>query len=225
MRRWPFAILTCALLLGIAPGIRTAESIPPVSNIQVAHPALRFNPLSRCPQIRQTSLDEAGAAVVLFLVGPTGVPSHASINSPPSTDGLDAAATTCVLTLRFQPATRIGDGAAIDSWQEIAWKWAPAQRTAATAPTASASPTAPLAAAAPAAAAVDAAAAHGSPGAAGAAEVRVCVDASGRLVQQPTLVHSSGDSSFDAAALAFARSGADAKPAPGCLRVRVGRED
>jgi TonB family protein len=225
MRRWQFVILTCVLLPAGAPVVRAAESLPPLSNIQVAHPALRFNPLSRCPQIRQTPLDEAGAAVVLFLVGPTGVPSHASISSPPSSDGLDAAATSCVLTLRFQPATRIGDGAAIDSWQEIAWKWAPAQRNAPATPTASASPAAPVAAAAPAAGAIDASAVHGSPGAAGTAEVRVCVDESGRLVQQPTLVHSSGDSSFDAAALAFARSGAGAKPAAGCMHVTIGRED
>ncbi len=224
MRRWVGAMLTCALLPGAATGVGAAESLPPVSNIQVAHPALRFNPLSRCPQIRQTPLDEAGAAVVLFLVGPTGVPSHASFISPPSPDGLDAAATSCVLTLRFQPATRIGDGAAIDSWQEIAWKWAPGQRSAPTAPTASASPAAPVAPAAPAAGAIDPAAVHGSPGAAGTAEVRVCVDESGRVLQQPTLLHSSGDSSFDAAALAFARSGADAKPAAGCMRVTIGRE-
>jgi outer membrane biosynthesis protein TonB len=220
MRGWPFVILTCALLLSGATGVGAAESLPPVSDIQVAHPALRFNPLSRCPQIRQTSLDEAGAAVVLLLVGPTGVPSHASVRSPPSSDGLDAAATSCVLTLRFQPATRIGDGAAIDSWQEIAWKWAPAHN----APAATASPAAPVAAAAPAAAAADAAAVQRSPGAAGAAEVRVCVDESGRLVQPPALVHSSGDSAFDAAALAFARSGAAAKPAAGCMRMTIGRE-
>lgn len=212
MRLWPFATLTCAMTLCAPPGVGAAESLPPMNSILVAHPALRFDPLSRCPEVRQASLDEAGAALVLFLVGPTGVPSHASVKSSPSSDGLDAAAASCVLKLRFQPATRIGDGAAVESWQEIAWKWAPAPAQHNTpAPATMAAATAPVASVA------------AGNGAAAAAELRVCIDQTGRA-QEPTLVHSSGNSSFDAAALAFAVSGARAEPMPGCTRVRINRE-
>jgi TonB family protein len=37
-------------------------------------------------------------------------------------------------------------------------------------------------------------------------DVRVCVDGSGKLAQQPTVVSSSGDAQFDAAALRIAQS-------------------
>jgi len=204
----PFAAVTCVISLCAVPVASAAESPSPLISVLVAHPALRFNPLSRCPELRQVSLDEAGGALVLFLVGPTGVPSHASVRSPPSSDGLDAAAASCVLKLRFQPATRIGDGAATESWQEIAWKWAPTPAQHNTP-----APGTTAAAAASVADATDA----------GAAEVRVCVDASG-AVQPPTLLHASGDSAFDAAALAFAASGARAQPATGCTRVTINRE-
>ena len=224
MRLRPFAALTCVIALCALPVVSAAESLPPLTSVLVAHPALRFNPLSRCPELRQVSLDEAGAALVLFLVGPTGVPSRASIKSSPSADGLDAAAASCVLKLRFQPSTRIGDGAAIESWQEIAWKWspAPAQNNAP-------APGTPAAVAAPVADAAVGVAPEGSAvrgdgrSGAGAAELRVCTDATG-TVQQPTLLHSSGDSAFDATAIAFAASGARAKPASGCARVRINRE-
>ena len=42
---------------------------------------------------------------------------------------------------------------------------------------------------------------------AGWAEIRVCVDGTGKLVQDPTIAHSSGDPAFDEAAIKVARSG------------------
>ena len=145
---------------------------------------------------------------MLFLVGPTGVPSRASVRSSSGSPGLDAAAVDCVLKLRFLPAVHSGDGNAVDSWQEIAWKWGRLHDEAAP----SAAAAAPVAVTA------------GPAGAAGpaSAEARVCLAPGGAVTQQPAITRSSGDAAVDAAALNAARALAPAPGAHGgCLRITV----
>ena len=199
-----------ALALGVL-GSHTAAGAPAPDNILQAHPALRFDPADRCSDVRPAGPDDEPVAVVLFQVGSTGVPSKATVKSSSGAADLDAAATGCVLKLRFQPATRMGDGVAIDSWQQMTWKRARASATTTTTP---ASPA--VAGAAPARIAP----------APGTAQVHVCVDAGGSLTAAPTLTHSSGDAGFDQAALQVARSGsgsyraAGPSPAP-CLQLTL----
>jgi outer membrane biosynthesis protein TonB len=128
--------------------------------------------------------------------------------APSGSQELDAAAVSCVPRLRFQPATRLGDGTAVESWQQTRWTWAstehPARANAA-------SQSAPSAAAAL------------------AAEVQVCVDATGKLMGKPRLTRPSGDTQFDAAAVEVAKSGSglyragamDGKAAAGCLQLTI----
>jgi outer membrane biosynthesis protein TonB len=141
----------------------------------------------------------------------------------------------CVLKLRFDPATRPVDGEPIDSWQEIAWRWASQeqhddpQRIA----TRASSPPA----------AQDSRATIGAPNANDTGErheeshrkdsgvaVRVCADDTGKLAQDPTILHSSGNPGLDEAALKIARSGSpyyrpgvnlDGKPVSGCARLVI----
>jgi TonB family protein len=108
------------------------------------------------------------------------------------------------------------------SWQEIAWKWGrehfaqtPPASGAATASTAPAATTTALAVAAGTAAPAPAAAQP----AAGAAEVRVCADESGRLTQEPVITRSSGNPGLDQAALRIARSGASSLA--GCAQLAI----
>ncbi|HYL71373.1 MAG TPA: hypothetical protein VEY89_08760 [Candidatus Dormibacteraeota bacterium] len=186
---------------------------PDPAGLLRARIAVRFDPLRQCPELRLADLDDDNVTIVVFAVGPTGVPSQPLVRSAARTDGLDTASTDCVLRLRFQPAIRLGDGTPIESWQQIAWKWAPAH-----ARSGSGSVPAPSAANETSVAA--------APGAADAA-VRVCVDATGKLQRDPTLVHSSGDASFDAAAVQIAKSGsgnyraAGGAGASGCLELSI----
>ncbi|HYC09125.1 MAG TPA: energy transducer TonB, partial [Steroidobacteraceae bacterium] len=175
----------------------------------------------------------------------------------------DAAAQKCVLQLRFLPATSWGEGTAVASWQQIAWRWANPQAHQddpgaaaghAAAPAAAAVPAAATAGVATGAASTGAAALTGAAAATGAmvglsaaasapaagaaggalpgahdAEVRVCVDAAGKLAQDPTVTHSSGDAAFDQAAVKIARSGSgyypppvvNGKPVAGCVRLAI----
>ncbi len=188
-------------------GIATAAAAPAPDNVLQAHPAVRFDPASRCSDVRPAGPDDEPVAVVLFQVGSTGVPSKATVKSSSGAADLDAAAASCVLKLRFQPATRMGDGVAIDSWQQMAWRRA----HVGSAPTPPQAGTTAPASAAPAP---------------GTAQVQVCVDAGGSLTAAPTLTHSSGDAGFDQAALQVARSGsgsyraAGPSPAP-CLQLTL----
>ena len=120
MRYGPRAAITALALAAI--GANPASGTPAPDNILQAHPALRFDPASRCSDVRPAGPDDEPVAVVLFQVGSTGVPSKATVKASSGAADLDAAATNCVLRLRFQPATRMGDGVAIDSWQQMAWK-------------------------------------------------------------------------------------------------------
>ena len=228
MRKCRFATLTGAVLvaLGAAAAGTAATATPGIQdNILQAHVALAYNAPKRCPDLRPAAPSDTTAAVVIFRVGPSGVPSETSIRASSGSAALDSAAVSCVMNLRFQPATSFGEGSPIASWQQIGWKWANAQAHPEGAAVA-AGGTATAAALAAAKSAAPGAAAAGT-GGDGRAEVRVCVDASGALTQGPTLTHSSGDAAFDQAALGIARSGAGYyRPAAssgtsGCLRVTI----
>ena len=194
MRAWP--ALTLALALALTVDTVSAQSSP--ESATEAHPAWTFNVSSKCPDLH--AADDGPAAVVVFFVSDFGAPSQVSIQTSSGTPALDEAAVKCVQKLKFQPRTRLGDGAPVGSWQKIAWRW---QRPAAGAPlTAAAAPAAVVAAA--------------SAAAPGATELRVCADDAGHLTQAPSIVRSSGDASLDAAAVKIARAGSgNYRPAPG----------
>jgi TonB family protein len=211
--------LSCAALSAGAALSQPARSAPPVPDVvRDADIAIGFEPKRVCPDLTHADAAERTAALVLLLVGPTGVPSRVSVKSSSGSPRLDAAAVSCVQKLRFLPAVHAGDGNAIDSWQEIAWQWGrfhTETATAASAPAATATATMAVGAA-PGAAAI---AAQGS------AEARVCLDASGVLAQPPVITRSSGDAGLDATALRAARSAAPASAGRGgCLRVTVTAE-
>jgi TonB family protein len=211
MRDWRCASLTIAVLPLLCslplPAAAQSEAAAPAF-ARAAHLALIANFSARCPELKRADPGEEAVAVVVFRVGVTGLPTQASIRSSSHSESLDAAATSCVMKLRFQPATSPGSGEPVVSWQQIALRWLRSSSHAAdsaTAPTSALASTAPLAAAPAAAPAV--------PGAQAAqavdtrVDVRVCVDGSGRLAQPPAVMRSSGDAQFDAAALRIAQSG------------------
>jgi len=209
MRTWQCATLIGVALLALRPDVGVAQK-PGADRALRARIALRFDPIARCPDVRPAVDEDEVVAVVLFQVGSTGVPSRPSIKSSSGSEALDAAALDCVLKLRFQPATRIGDGVAIDSWQEMAWKQArraAGQNSVAT--------TKGLESAHPS---------DGTP------EVQACVDEAGKLAQDPSIIHSSGDPSLDEAAVKIARSGAgyyrpattaEGKSLSGCVQLTI----
>ena len=217
---WP--ALVCAALCSQA-SISHAQSNTPDTALQ-ANAAWQFNPKKLCPNLR-LSEDWTGA-VVVFRVGRTGIPSQASIKSPSNIEGLDAAAMSCVLKLRFQPATRLGDGEAIDSWQQIAWEWArhephgDSQAGAVTAPSVAAAPDTQATSAGQ----------QIPQGKKGKVTIRVCSDDSGKLTQPPSVISSSGSPDLDKAAVKIAESGApyyhpgtpiDGRSASGCARLAI----
>jgi TonB family protein len=193
------------------------------------------NPASRCPDLRVT--DEEEAAVVVFLVNVVGVPSKTSLRTSSGSTDLDNAALSCIPKLRFQPATRIGDSAAFDSWQQLGMKWArPSQHggVAVGTSTSAAPPpagTTPAAAGQTAAATGVALAATAAPNLQpGAVQLRVCANDKGQLTQDPSIVKSSGNAEIDAAAvrIATAASGSYRPPAQlngkalsGCAELAV----
>ena len=199
MRNFDSATLSCVMLVAAGAYAAAADSAPN-DNVRHARIAPLSDPGKRCPDLEPATADDATFAVVRFLVGPTGAPSQASVKTSSQSAELDSAAVECVMKLRFLPATEMGSGAAVASWQEFSWKWGHAKPRA------------------------------GVVSPASAAEVHVCVDAMGKLSQEPKLVHSSGDAQFDAAALKIAGSGSgnyrastttDGKPLPGCVRMAI----
>jgi len=218
-----------ASVLLLCGGRAPAQSAPPATpeSVAPARLALGFNPLRRCPELRTAEAEDRDIALVLFLVGPSGVPAHASVAASSGSQQLDAAAVSCVLKLRFQPAIRPGDGMTVESWRQLAWKWA--SSAAHQGGPATAAPPAAVAALSP----------GGDAGqhrersrlADSRAEVQVCVDESGKLTREPTLTLASGDPQFDEAAVNIAKSGsglyragtADGKPAAGCVQLAIRR--
>lgn len=207
MRAWPITIFASVMLLSLTCAAGTVQSGP--ETIYEAHPAWGFSLSSKCPELHLA--DDGPAAVILFRVNTYGVPSEISVRTSSQSPELDAAAVKCVQRLKFQPRTGFGDGAPVESWQQIAWRWM--------------RPSAPVAPAAAALAAVPVAAP-----ADGRVDLRVCADEAGTLTQDPTLVHSSGDARLDDAARKIARAGSgNYRPAPsvngkaasGCAQITI----
>ena len=139
-----------------------AQNAPPVGEeLRTAHLSWNSDPAKSCPQLQQSGAEPGAVAIVQFMVGPTGVPSRASLHTSSGSAGFDAAAVSCVLKLHFQPSMRYGDGVAVESWQQMPLKSAAptaAPMTAVAAPIAAAPIAAAPIAAAPIAAASIAAA-------------------------------------------------------------------
>jgi TonB family protein len=186
-----------------------AAQIPPVPDNPVrAHTYLRFNPKKLCPDL-QIAEEGTRAIIVFWLPRNGGVPSSVSIKSPSGSDGLDSAAIGCVSKLQFAPATSLGDGDSIDSWQQIGFAWANPGNADEPRTKTSQNPTA----------------AH-----ANSVTVHVCADETGRLEHEPTIVHSSGVASLDQAALRIAASGSayyrpdpspHGPPVSGCVELAI----
>ena len=209
MHNWLGVTLTC-VVLSVPADIRAAQPPPVPDNPMRAQTTLGVNPTTRCPDLRIA--DEGTIAVVVFWLPSSGTPSKISIKSSSGSNALDAAAVSCVSRLRFAAATRLGDGEPIDAWQQIALRWAhqgnademremTSQNPLSSATRASE----PIAGAPPQIAAnarQDDAGGHAS-----SVTVHVCVDETGRLKQDPTIVRSSGKASLDQAAVRIAASG------------------
>lgn len=205
-------MLFTATLFFLLPPLR-ADPLTPGSNpVFPAHLAWRVDPLARCPDLR--AAEDGPQAVVVFYVDVAGNPSHPSIRMSSHSEQLDAAALSCVMKLRFQPATRPGDAEAVSSWQQMAWRWAaPATAAAAAAP-----------------ASVPAAPPVTAPLQDGASTLHVCTNEAGQLTQAPTVLRSSGNVTLDAAALKIVQAGSGAyrpeatlngKPLSGCAQVTI----
>jgi TonB family protein len=173
--------------------------------------------------------------VVVFWLPKSGIQSQISIKSSSGSNALDSAAISCVSKLRFASATRVGDGEPIDSWQQIAFRWANqgnANETRATSsqnPPSGGSRSSEPIPRAPAQIPANARQ-EDSGGQADSVTVRVCVDETGRLVKDPTIVHSSGMTSLDHAAVSIAASGSayyrpdtssNGPPVSGCVQLAI----
>jgi len=212
MHNWLGATLTCVVLS--VPVDVYAVPVPPVpENPLQAQTALGFNLKTYCPDLR---IADAGTmAVVVFWLPSSGIPSRISLRSSSGSDALDSATISCVSRLRFAAATTLGSGDPIDSWQQIALSWA--------------SRAPESIAAAPAKMTADAKQ-DDSRGQANNVTVHVCVDEAGKLLQDPTIVHSSGIAALDQAAVRIAASGSayyrpdtsrNGPPASGCAQLTI----
>jgi TonB family protein len=226
-------IYTAVLLLAAQSPFSSAQKSPaaPAANdLRTARLGWGSDPVKRCPELRQSVAQEGAVAIVQFMVGPTGVPSQASIHSSSGSSAFDAAATGCVLKLRFQPATRFGDGEAVQSWQQFGLKW----EGAVSAPQAARCEPAGSAQNSVVVAEVNEGSAgdHKQPGPAiTRTGVCVCVDETGKVLQAPVLTSSSGNPGVDGAALELSSAAhyrpatsASGQPAAGCFRFKVGIE-
>src|ERR1700733_4399915 len=121
MDNWLGVTLTCAAL-SVPVNLHAPQTQPVPDNPLRAQTSLGFNLKTRCPDLRMA--DEGTIAVVIFWLPISGPPSQVSIKSPSGSNALDFAAISCVSRLRFAPATTLGNGDPIDSWQQIALTWA-----------------------------------------------------------------------------------------------------
>ena len=208
MNSWFSVTLTCAVLT-VRADISAAQTKPIPDNPPLAQTSLGFNPKTRCPDLRLA--DEGTLAVVVFWVPRSGIPSQISIKSSSGSKDLDSAAVSCVSKLRFAPITRLGDGEPLDSWQQIAWRWAErgnpdGRAMTSQSPVSTAGQVSEPVAGAPNQVAVERR--QSDPrGQADSVTVHVCVDETGKLKQAPTIVHSSGNAGLDEAAVKIAASG------------------
>jgi TonB family protein len=224
--------LTC-LVLSVRADISAAQTKPVPDNPLPAQTSLGFNARTRCPDLRIA--DEGTIAVVVFWLPSGGAPSRISIKSSSGSKALDSAAISCVSRLRFAAATRLGDGEPIDSWQQIGFRWADQGNADATRAmssqnliSGSSRASEPVVGAPPQTAAD--ARQDDSGGQANSVTVHVCVDKTGRLQQDPTIVRSSGTASLDQAALRIAASGSayyrpdtssNGPPVSGCAQLEI----
>jgi TonB family protein len=228
MHNWIGMTLTC-VVLSVRADISAAQP-QPVLYIR-AQTSLGFDPKTRCPDLRIA--DEGNISVIVFWLPHGGVPSQISIKSSSGSNALDSAAISCVSKLRFASATRVGDGEPIDSWQQIAFKWANQGNADETRATSSQNPSSGARSsesmvATPAQIAANAR--QENPGGqANSVTVHVCVDETGRL-ENPTIVRSSGTTSLDQAAVRIAASGSayyrpetssNGPPVSGCVQLAI----
>jgi TonB family protein len=206
MHNWLGVTLT-SVVLSVPAGIHAAQTHPVPDNPLEAQTSLGVNPKTRCPDLRIA--DEGTIAVVVFWLPTSGTPTQISIKSSSGSSALDSAAISCVAKLRFAPATTLGDADPIDSWQQIALRWTNQGNAAETRATTSQKPPT-----------VEA----------NSVTVHVCVDETGRLDQEPTIVHSSGLASLDQAAVRIAASGSayyrpdrssNGPPVSGCAQLAI----
>jgi TonB family protein len=202
MHNWLGVTLTC-IFLGVPAYSSAAQPPPAPEGAPLAQTSLGYNPKSRCPDLRIA--DEGTIAVVFFWLPRSGTPSQIFLKSSSGSNALDSAALGCVAKLRFAPGTRLGDGEAIDSWRQIAFRWAETPAMTQN-PVVGTSRTSEAITAPPAPTAADAR--HdNSGGLANSVTVHVCVDDAGKLTQDPTIMRSSGNASLDQAAVKIAASG------------------
>jgi TonB family protein len=198
------------MVLSASVDICAAQAQPAPDNLLRAQTFLGFNPKTRCPDLRVT--DGGTMAVVVFWLPRSGIPSKIFIKSPSGSNALDSAAISCVARLRFAPATTLGDGDPIASWQQIAFKWANQGNAVETRAMISQGPLSgasrasePIAKAPPQITAN--AREEDFVGQANSVTVHACVDETGKLAQEPTIIRSSGSASLDQAAVRIAASG------------------
>ncbi len=232
MHNWLGVALACVVLS--APlEIHAAQTPPIPDNPLRAQTSLGFNPKKRCPDLRIA--DGGTMAVVVFWLPRSGIPSRIFIKSPSGSNALDSAAIGCVSRLRFAPATTLGDAESIDSWQQIAFRWANPGNTDETQAMTSQNPLSGSSQASESSAGASAQTAANarqddSGDQANSVTVHVCVDETGRLEQEPTIVHSSGIASLDQAAVRIAASGSayyrpdtasKGPPLSGCVQLAI----
>ena len=232
MNNWLGVTLICGVL-SVRADISAAQTqaVPFIR----AQTSLGYNPKTWCPDLRIADEGEGPISVIVFWLPRSGIQSKISVKSSSGSNALDAAATSCVSKLRFASATRVGDGEPIDSWQQIAFRWANqgnADQTRALSsqnPSSGASRSSEPIAAAPAQVAANERQ-QDSGGHANSVTVHVCVDETGRLEKDPTIVHSSGMTSLDQAAVRIAASGSayyrpdtssNGTPVSGCVQLAI----
>jgi len=218
MHNWLGATLAC-VVFSMAMDTRAAELPPVPDNPLQAQTTLGFNLKKICPDLR--IVDSGTMAVAVFWLPSSGIPSHIAIKSSSGSTALDSATLSCVSKLRFAAATKLGSGDPIDSWQQFGLGW----------PGGASEPIASVTAAPAATAAIAPAAKQDDSGVrSNDVTVHVCVDETGKLEQDPTIVRSSGIASLDQAAVRIAASGSayyrpdtspNRPPTSGCAQLEI----
>lgn len=225
MHNWLGVTLAC-VVLSVRADISAAQT-QPVPYIR-AQTSLGFNPKTRCPDL--LIADQGTIAVIVFFVPTSGIPSRISLKSSSGSNDLDSAAISCVSKLRFASATRLGDGQPIDSWQQIAFTWANQGKIDETRAMSSQNPSSGASQSSGPVAGAPPNARQDAGGQANSVTVHVCVDETGRLEKDPTVVHSSGIASLDQAAVRIAASGSayyrpdtspNGRPVSGCAQLAI----
>jgi len=89
-RHWRLVIYSAGLLLAVQSpltGAQNPPAAPAANDLRAARLGWGSDPAKRCPELRQTVAQEGAVAVMQFMVGPTGVPSRASIHSSSGSAG------------------------------------------------------------------------------------------------------------------------------------------